>query len=160
MSYDNPPEHIGWQLTRVGQGILVDGDSVLLSGNRWFSGKPLVWTLPGGRAEEGEGIEQALVREFKEETGLDVQPSPLAYVVEARSTVRKQIFLTCAFLVTSLSGELSHEGDDTVEELRFVHLSDLPLYLPSPSIGDPLRWYFSHPSDAARYWFFPEYTAE
>src|SRR5690348_18508111 len=132
MSYDNPPEYPSWQLARVGQGILVDGDSVLLSGNRWFSGKPLVWTLPGGRAEEGEGIEQALVREFKEETGLDVQPGPLAYVAEARSAIRKQIFLTCAFTLTLLSGDLTHEGDDTVEELRFVTLSDLPLYLPSP----------------------------
>lgn len=160
MSYDNPPEHPGWQLSRVGQGILLDGERVLLSGNRWFTGKPLVWTLPGGRAEEGEGIEQALVREFKEETGLDVQPGPLAYVAEARSVVRKQIFLTCAFVVTRLSGDLSYEGDDAVEELRYVPLADLSVYLPSPSLGEPLRWYLSHPTEPARYWFFPEYTAE
>ncbi|HKP53814.1 MAG TPA: NUDIX hydrolase [Chloroflexia bacterium] len=160
MAYDNLPQHADWKINRVGQGILVDGDRVLLSGNRWFAGKPLVWTLPGGRAEEDEGVAEALVREFREETGLVVQVGALAYVAEARSTVRKQIFLTCAFLVTLLSGNLTCEGDESVEELRFVPLSDLPIYLPSPSLGDPLRWYFQHQAEQARYWFFPEYTAE
>ena len=160
MAYDNLPQHRDWKINRVGQGILVEGDKVLLSGNRWYANKPLVWTLPGGRAELHEGVAEALVREFREETSLEVHVEALAYVAEARSTARRQIFLTCAFLVTPLSGEISCEGDESVEELRFVPISDLPLYLPAPSLGDPLRWYFQHKAEAARYWFFPEYTAE
>jgi len=30
------------------------------------------WALPGGRAEPSEAVEQTIVREVKEETGLDV----------------------------------------------------------------------------------------
>ena len=50
MTYDQVAKQAGWGSHRVGQGILLDGDMVLLSGNRWYSGRPLMWTLPGGRA--------------------------------------------------------------------------------------------------------------
>jgi 8-oxo-dGTP diphosphatase len=158
MTYDSTSPQAEWTVFRVGQGILVEDGKVLLSGNRWFSDKPLVWTLPGGRTEGGEGVAEALVREFKEETGLEVAQGKLAYVAEARSTSQRRLFLGCAFTVNRLSGVLSCEGDPGVEELRFVDPSDLAEYLPSPSIGEPLRYYLAHPDDPARYWFFPEYA--
>jgi ADP-ribose pyrophosphatase YjhB (NUDIX family) len=160
MTYDNPPPHEGWQAHRVGQGILVEDGRVLLAGNRWYSGKPLVWTLPGGRAEEGEGLAEAVAREMQEEAGLQVEVEELAYVAEARSLVRRSLFFTCAFTVRRISGELTCRGDSAVEELLFVPIADLLTYLPLPSLGNPLRWYLQHPGQPARYWFFPEYTSE
>src|SRR5438132_13761244 len=103
MSYDNPTEQPGWTIYRVGQGILIEEGKVLLSGNRWYAAKPLVWTLPGGRADEGEGVDEATVREFREETGLDVEVIDLAFVAEARSIVRRRLFHACAF-TTNLVG--------------------------------------------------------
>ncbi|WP_243239441.1 NUDIX domain-containing protein [Sulfobacillus harzensis] len=51
------------------KGVLVRGGRVLLASNDRGE-----WELPGGHIEPGESPETALVREFSEETGLDVKP--------------------------------------------------------------------------------------
>jgi ADP-ribose pyrophosphatase YjhB (NUDIX family) len=159
MSYDLLPPVDGWQEFRVGQGILVRDGDVLLCANRWYSDRPPVWTLPGGRAERGEGVSEALVREFSEETGLTVSIDRLAYVAEARSTAARRLFLTCAFAVMVVGGDLSPDGDSAIVELRFVPIVDLQTYLPSPSLASPLLNYLNNPQAAPRYWFFPDYSS-
>jgi len=157
MAYDSIPQDGIWREYRVAQGILVEDGNVLLSANRWFSDRPPVWTLPGGRAENGEGIEEALIREFREETGLSVQANNLAFVAEARSIKAHRLFHTCAFTVSRLSGDLSCVDDPNVEELRFVPIDDLHLYITAPSLYDALHWHLNNMKAPARYWFFPEY---
>ena len=51
--------------------LLVDGKVALLRNDR------NEWELPGGRIDKGETREQALVREFKEELSIDVEPVDL-----------------------------------------------------------------------------------
>jgi len=47
----------------------------------WFNGRdgsePPCWTLPGGGVEFDEGIEQAVVREVREETGYEIALGPV-----------------------------------------------------------------------------------
>lgn len=58
---------------------LVDGDGRVLLAQR-PPGKPMagLWEFPGGKVDPGETPEAALIRELKEELGIDVQKSCLA----------------------------------------------------------------------------------
>lgn len=67
---------------RVGVGgVVVNDGRVLLvrRGQEPLKGK---WSLPGGLVELGENLTQALRRELKEETGLDVEPVQVIGVFE------------------------------------------------------------------------------
>jgi len=46
-----------------------EGELLLLNSHKW----PGRWVVPGGHVELGERVQQAAVREAKEETGLDVR---------------------------------------------------------------------------------------
>lgn len=61
--------------------ILDDAGRVLVIQRGRPPGEGL-WTVPGGRLEPGERIADAVVREVREETGLDVTCGPLVEVVE------------------------------------------------------------------------------
>lgn len=74
----------------IAQGVLADAEGRVLLGFRaeHKASYPLFWDLFGGHVEEGEPIEQALVREFFEELGIVVTRfRPLAVTVEQNPAV-------------------------------------------------------------------------
>lgn len=66
-------------LLHVAAVALVDADGRILIQQR-PEGKPAagLWEFPGGKIEQGETPEQALVRELREELGIDTETSCLA----------------------------------------------------------------------------------
>lgn len=58
-------------------GLLMRGNCVLIAEE--IVGKIFCWKFPGGKVEEGEYAEQALIREFQEEASLPVDVIQLLY---------------------------------------------------------------------------------
>jgi ADP-ribose pyrophosphatase YjhB (NUDIX family) len=67
-------------------GVITDDDGRLLLVQRARPPAAGTWSLPGGRVERGEDDAAAVIREVREETGLDVAAGELVGTVE-RDTV-------------------------------------------------------------------------
>ena len=85
------------------------------------------WALPGGRMDPGETIEQTVVREVKEETGLDV--TIVCKVGEYREQgikddVEYDYYPTC-FVVKNAGGEIRKQ-DSEIQEIQLFSLKQLP----------------------------------
>ncbi len=67
------------RLVLVAACALVDADGRVLLARR-PPGKPMagLWEFPGGKVEQGERPEETLIRELKEELGIDVREPCLA----------------------------------------------------------------------------------
>jgi ADP-ribose pyrophosphatase YjhB (NUDIX family) len=81
------------------------------------------WCLPGGFIEIDESIEEAVLRELKEETGIEGEIGKLVDFFSQRSPLYGAL-LIFGYRVTMLGGALQ-AGDDA-EEARFFDLDDLP----------------------------------
>jgi ADP-ribose pyrophosphatase YjhB (NUDIX family) len=90
------------------------------------------WSVPGGGLEWGEAPEVALVREFREETGLDVTAGPLAGVFSkayVRNPERPQPsvhFMSIVFWAeVDPAAELVHEAVGTSDQAAWIPIAQL-----------------------------------
>jgi 8-oxo-dGTP diphosphatase len=124
----------------VGVGaVVIDGTKVLLvrRGNEPLKGE---WSLPGGAVELGETLQQGVVREVLEETGLVVVPAGIIEVLDritqdeilqdgAPGQVRYHYVLID--FVCHVTGGALREGSDA-DEVRWVAREELGEYHLAP----------------------------
>ncbi len=109
-------------------GVLIENNSLLLVKQKLANNKN--WSLPGGRVEPGETLEQALIREMKEETGLDVEPIRMLYVCDVAASGNTVLHIT--FLSRRVGGQITlptNEFDENpIHDVRFVPIDELTAY--------------------------------
>lgn len=117
------PQFEGKIRVRVGGLIFDDARNptglVLVEHNGIWTDDPF-WTPPGGGVEFGESLEEALVREAKEETGLDVEVGPLRYVLDFIRAPLHAVSFYFACRMTEESKTLSTGCDPELEEAQLI----------------------------------------
>jgi ADP-ribose pyrophosphatase YjhB (NUDIX family) len=116
-------------------GVLVEEGHVLLVKQDITATRH--WALPGGRQEVGETLDQCLIRELKEETGLDVAVGDLLYITDRILPDSHVVHIT--FLLRRTGGTLLTEEElrakkETVRKAEMVPLDQVEAY------GMTSRW--------------------
>jgi 8-oxo-dGTP diphosphatase len=107
---------------------LIDADGRVLLAQR-PKGKSMagLWEFPGGKLQEGESPEEALVRELKEELGIDTSESCLAPIAFASHRYEKFHLLMPLYVCRVWKGTPHpHEGQ-TLAWVRPQKLADYPM---------------------------------
>ncbi|MEM2995126.1 MAG: NUDIX hydrolase [Candidatus Bathyarchaeia archaeon] len=114
----------------VGVGaVIIRKGEILLEKRKSEPGRGK-WSIPGGLVELGENVVQTVIREVKEETGLDVEKPELIDVVD--NIIRdengeiKYHFVIIDYFVRVKGGEAKAQSD--AEELRWVPLGEVEKY--------------------------------
>jgi 8-oxo-dGTP diphosphatase len=116
--------------------VLLDREGRLLIAKR-PEGRPLagLWEFPGGKVEDGETPEGALVRELAEELGIDIALADLAPLTFASHSYPKFHLLMPLYLCRRWRGmATAQEG----QELQWVRPEELAAYAMPPA-DEPLK---------------------
>ncbi|MFC7843226.1 NUDIX domain-containing protein [Streptomyces sp. NPDC057382] len=112
-----PPAHAA-----LGVGAVLHGPRGLLLGRH----RRGTWELPGGTVEPGESLRETVVRELREETGVEARPGDVRLLGTLLDEVGGVVRMTVAAEVTAWRGEPADQPGESVGRWRWFALDRLP----------------------------------
>ncbi|SEP83165.1 ADP-ribose pyrophosphatase YjhB, NUDIX family [Devosia sp. YR412] len=126
---ETPPNAASVAVVREGKVLLI---------KRAYAPYQHLWTLPGGRLEPGETIEQCAIREISEEVGLTIRnPKP----VMVQSLGQDGAFRLAVFATRDFSGQL--RASDEVADHQWMDPSALIALRTTSRLDDVLARAFA-----------------
>jgi 8-oxo-dGTP diphosphatase len=124
--------------------IIEQGEGVILILRR---NEPRQWAIPGGYCDYGESLEEAAVREAREETGLEVELIEQFHTYSDPQRDPRQHNITTVYIARSTGGTL--QAQDDAQEIGVFSEVDLPPGLAFDH-GQILRDYFLYKKTGRR----------
>lgn len=126
--HDAPKSSAPRKLVLVAAAALVDKDGRVLIAQR-PEGKSLagLWEFPGGKIEPGENPEQALIRELREELGIEVKSACLAPFVFASHAYEDFDLLMPLWLCRRWEGEVRAKEHQALAWVKPQRMGDYPM---------------------------------
>ncbi|KAF0207602.1 MAG: hypothetical protein FD171_1661 [Actinobacteria bacterium] len=121
---------------RVAAVVVIDGKILLVRQRR--TGEPY-YLLPGGGVDAGETLAEALTREVREETGLDVALARPLFISDTIEPGGTRHVVNITFLTEVTGGELETDpSDPSIEGIDLMAASALSSIDLRPPIADAL----------------------
>jgi 8-oxo-dGTP diphosphatase len=116
------------KIVLVAAVALIDADGrVLLSKRPMDKQLGGLWEFPGGKVEQGERPESALIRELKEELGIDVAESCLAPLTFASHSYETFHLLMPLYVCRRWKGQVKGMEGQELAWVRPLKLRDYPM---------------------------------
>lgn len=119
-------------------GIVIQENSILLI--QHIKNEKKYWLVPGGGVDWGESLEEALIREYKEETNLDVEVKDFLFFSETISPDKNKHVINLYFLVKIKNdSETMKIGNETnLSDLKYVSKEEIQNIKLYPNIKEQL----------------------
>ncbi|WP_128896472.1 NUDIX hydrolase [Longirhabdus pacifica] len=93
------------------------------------------WSLPGGRVEVAESLEEAIMREVYEETGLNIKPGKVLAINECKFQKIKQHVIFFTFEACIVGGVEEIKMPEEILQLEWVDIKQVEARTPYYSEG-------------------------
>lgn len=114
-------------MVRVVVGALVRDGRVLMAHRRPDKHVyPGVWDLPGGVSEVGEAELDALVRELREELGVEIATESASHLCRVAAGPADEPAILSAWLVREWAGTPTNVAPEEHDDLGWFGLAELP----------------------------------
>ena len=120
-------------------GILIEDNKILLIQHHKNDKK--YWLIPGGGNDWGETTKEALIREYKEETNMDIEVDEFLFFSETISPYKKRHVLNLFYKIhrNNKNDSIIKLGEEAVlTDLKFVTKEELETMIIYPNIKENL----------------------
>ncbi|MGE7694020.1 NUDIX domain-containing protein [Lysinibacillus sp. NPDC094177] len=115
------------KLPKVGVGaVILDNANKILLVLRKKAPEAGCWSLPGGKVDYMETIENAIIREIKEELGVDIEITQLVCVTNHIIQSEDVHYVAPTFTARITNGEVQNREPHALEKVQWFSINDIP----------------------------------